>query len=312
MSYSGTARDLKRGIEGAKVQDEMRKNFKRKVDKLKRDTDAQINKMKLANMFSKEKGTYEQTFRASIIGLQTQKQFLEKRQLAIDADYNESKTTKKNRKAKIEKSKKRNLLTFVTSDNEEEDTNIFLVNPKRSKKNPMIDTSFLPDQARDLADEQLREDLRKEFMSLQKKLKKSILEITFSFWDGSNHRRTMQVERGSLIIDFLEIARKELEKNFVDLRGLNGNSLMFIKDDLIIGHNYSFQELIISKARKGNKQELFILEEWENVENNEICYKDNGIQGKVVTRTWYERNKHIYPGNKWVIYDPSLHSHIEF
>ena len=31
MSYSGTARDLKRAIHGAKVQDEMREAFQRRV-----------------------------------------------------------------------------------------------------------------------------------------------------------------------------------------------------------------------------------------------------------------------------------------
>ena len=26
--------------------------------------------------------------------------------------------------------------------------------------------------------------------------------------------------------------------------------------------------------------------------------------GKVVERHWYERNKHIFPANRWEIYDP--------
>lgn len=27
--------------------------------------------------------------------------------------------------------------------------------------------------------------------------------------------------------------------------------------------------------------------------------------GKVVERSWYERNKHIFPASRWELYDPS-------
>lgn len=60
---------------------------------------------------------------------------------------------------------------------------------------------------------------------------------------------------------------------------------------------------------KASDLQIFF-KEWEDIEKNEIYFKDNGIQGKIVTNIWYERNKHIYPGNKWVLYDPSLHSKI--
>lgn len=26
--------------------------------------------------------------------------------------------------------------------------------------------------------------------------------------------------------------------------------------------------------------------------------------GKIILRTWYDRNKHIYPANRWEIFDP--------
>lgn len=32
--------------------------------------------------------------------------------------------------------------------------------------------------------------------------------------------------------------------------------------------------------------------------------KDESHAGKVVERAWYERNKHIFPANRWEIYDP--------
>jgi len=76
---------------------------------------------------------------------------------------------------------------------------------------------------------------------------------------------------------------------------------MFIKDELIIPHSYTFYDLIVTNARnrEGN---LFKLEPYDGVD------RDVGKPGKVITRTWYERNKHIYPASRWDTFDPSLHS----
>ena len=32
--------------------------------------------------------------------------------------------------------------------------------------------------------------------------------------------------------------------------------------------------------------------------------KDESHAGKVVLRSWYERNKHIFPASRWEPYDP--------
>ena len=33
--------------------------------------------------------------------------------------------------------------------------------------------------------------------------------------------------------------------------------------------------------------------------------KDESHPGKVVERSWYEKNKHIFPASRWEVYDPS-------
>jgi len=33
--------------------------------------------------------------------------------------------------------------------------------------------------------------------------------------------------------------------------------------------------------------------------------KDESHAGKVVERSWYNRNKHIFPASRWEIYDPN-------
>src|SRR5690349_63707 len=62
---------------------------------------------------------------------------------------------------------------------------------KKIKKNPNVDTSFLPDREREEAENKLREELRQQWVEKQAALKDEDIEITFSYWDGSGHRRSI-------------------------------------------------------------------------------------------------------------------------
>jgi protein FAM50 len=66
---------------------------------------------------------------------------------------------------------------------------------KRNKfrKNPNVDTSFLPDREREEAERKERERLRQEWLRKQEELKAEEIEITYSFWDGSGHRKSVVV-----------------------------------------------------------------------------------------------------------------------
>lgn len=305
--------DLQRALHGAQIQDERKEAFERQLNALKAETEEMIQNQDINKMFEAENQTYEQKFKESIIGLVTRDDFIKKREYHLgNKEENikrdaEAMLKKKRKKLKKGLKRKKRMLTF----DEEEDVDAEIPKKKKKRKiskNPKIDTSFLPDADRDREDDKLKEQIRKEYYRKQEELKEMTLEMTFSYWDGSNHRRTMRVKRGMQIGDFLEIARKQLEKNFYDLRGIVGTNLMFVKDDLIIPHGYSFHDLISSKAVGKSKKELFPIEVWEDIEEGQISAKETGVAGKVVTRSWYERNKHIYPGNKWATYDPSHHS----
>lgn len=69
---------------------------------------------------------------------------------------------------------------------------------KKIRKNPDVDTSFLPDREREEEENRLREELRQEWAEKQTKLKEEEIEITFSYWDGSGHRRTVRMKKGTL------------------------------------------------------------------------------------------------------------------
>jgi protein FAM50 len=66
---------------------------------------------------------------------------------------------------------------------------------KRGKfrKNPAVDTSFLPDREREEAERKERERLRQEWLRKQEEIKQEEIEIVYSYWDGSGHRKSVTV-----------------------------------------------------------------------------------------------------------------------
>ena len=73
---------------------------------------------------------------------------------------------------------------------------------------------------------------------------------------------------------------------------------MFVKEDRIIPDDYTFNDLIITKA-SGSKGLLFSLDKKEGY------WKDVSYPAKILERKWYEKNKHIFPACKWKLYEPS-------
>ena len=123
--------------------------------------------------------------------------------------------------------------------------------PKRGKfrKNPNVDTSFLPDREREEQERTERERLRQEWLSKQEQMKQEEIEVTYSYWDGSGHRKSVtvsfrlhmciltpelmgrfsayvgQCKKGDDIGSFLEKCRQQ----FPELRGVNADNLMYVK-----------------------------------------------------------------------------------
>ena len=72
----------------------------------------------------------------------------------------------------------------------------------KSRKNPNVDTSFLPDREREEQERKEREQLRQEWIRKQEEMKKEEIEITYSYWDGSGHRKSVTVSfaRSNLLL----------------------------------------------------------------------------------------------------------------
>ena len=147
---------------------------------------------------------------------------------------------------------KRNLksaLSFNDSDSDDSDNDARCA-PKRRRravvmKNPSADASFLPDRVEEEKRATERTRLRKEWRDEQERIKAQFIRITYSYWNGTGHRRMAQVKKGTNVGRFLALAQEE----FREIRHLTTDSLMFVKEDLIIPHHFTFYDFIVNKAR---------------------------------------------------------------
>ena len=90
-------------------------------------------------------------------------------------------------KAKRARKKEKTKLSFADDDPSDSPPK------KRFAKNPGVDTSFLPDREREERERIEREELRKEWLAEQERVKAEVIEITYSYWDGSGHRKSVEV-----------------------------------------------------------------------------------------------------------------------
>eukprot|EP00731_Ephydatia_muelleri_P002533 Em0001g2533a len=117
------------------------------------------------------------------------------------------------------------------------------------------------------AEQKEREHLRQEWLEKQEKIKNEDIDITYSYWDGSGHRKHVQMKKGDSIRQFLQKCLESLRKDFSELS--------------------------------------FDVHEDVRIINDASLEKDESHAGKVCLRSWYERNKHIFPASRWEPYDPA-------
>ncbi|XP_027694779.1 protein FAM50A isoform X4 [Vombatus ursinus] len=330
--YKGAASEAGRAMHLMKKREKQRAQMEQMKQRI---TEENITKSNIDKKFSAHYDAVEAELKSSTVGLVTlndmkakqealvrerEKQLAKKEQskeLQLKLEKLREKERKKEEKRKI------SSLSFTLDeeeepeeDMEEEDVEREEIPSKKRKlgKNPDVDTSFLPDRDREEEENRLREELRQEWEAKQEKIKSEEIEITFSYWDGSGHRRTVKMKKGNTMQQFLQKTLEILRKDFSELRSLGPwarkrsagvEQLMYIKEDLIIPHHHSFYDFIVTKAR-GKSGPLFNFDVHDDVRllSDATIEKDESHAGKVVLRSWYEKNKHIFPASRWEPYDP--------
>ncbi|PSR75397.1 hypothetical protein PHLCEN_2v9155 [Hermanssonia centrifuga] len=258
----------------AKQRNQMREEFERQKQTLINETE---KSRPSSNRFVGQHDSMEDTLKKSTVGLVRLEEFQQRRKELEEAKAREAARTNelKDEQKKVKKRKKvaKSTLSFAMDDEAEEDS---VDTPSsrgddgdedkpskraKSRKNPNVDTSFLPDREREEAERRQREELRQEWLRKQEDMKQEEIEITYSFWDGSGHRKSVT--------------------------------------------HYTFYDFIVNKAR-GKSGPLFNFDVHDDVRllADATVEKDESHAGKVVERSYYQRNKHIFPASRWEVYDP--------
>ncbi|KAL3873278.1 hypothetical protein ACJMK2_036414 [Sinanodonta woodiana] len=317
--------------EGGRAMNLMKKRQKEQeeMEVKKKKIEEELKIGSIQNKFATHYDAIEQQLKSNTIGLVTLNEMKAKQEDVIKA--REKQLAKKDAEARfIEKQKEDKKqsdrmkianLTFTLDEDEEEEDNeeqeecekkqademvdVVQGKKKRLGKNPHVDTSFLPDRDREEEENKLREQFGQQWRAEQERIKNAEMEITYSYWDGSGHRRQCRVRKGNSIQQFLQKALETLRKEFNDLKTVTVDQLMYIKEDLIIPQHYTFYDFIVTKAR-GKSGALFNFDVHDDVRiiNDAAVEKSESHAGKVCLRSWYERNKHIFPASRWEPYDP--------
>uniref|UniRef100_A0A803LGJ2 FAM50A/XAP5 C-terminal domain-containing protein n=1 Tax=Chenopodium quinoa TaxID=63459 RepID=A0A803LGJ2_CHEQI len=296
--YVGSAQDAVR----IRRLEKQREAERRKIEELKNKTSSTQGQAGLLQFGSGTSEILETAFKKETIGLVSREEYVEKR-VNIQNKFEEEEKEKllklleEEEKLQLEKRQKRKRkvnarLSFAEeldngSEEEEEINNEEPVKVKCGKlgKDPTVETSFLPDSEREAEEQAERERLGRQWLREQAMIKNEPLQITYSYWDGTGHRR---VRKGDTIGAFLRAVQQQLAPEFREVRTTTVENLLYVKEDLIIPHLFHFD----------------VHEDVRTIADATI-EKDESHAGKVVERHWYEKNKHIFPASRWEIYDPA-------
>ncbi|CAN6900591.1 unnamed protein product [Brassica oleracea] len=328
--YVGTSQD---GVRIRRLQ-KQREAESRKIQELKSKTASGQEQSGLLQFGSSSCEILDTAFKKETVGLVTREEYVEKRVnirnkfeeeekeklLKLLQEEEELQQQKRSKKRKLKGSSRLSFaedLEDGSDDDDDNGENKSSGNLRYGKlgKDPSVETNFLPDSEREAEEQAERERLKKQWTREQEQIKNEPLQITYSYWDGTGHRRVIQastsyifflVRKGDAIGTFLRAVQQQLAPDFREIRTASVENLLYVKEDLIIPHQHSFYELIINKAR-GKSGPLFHFDVHEDVRTiaDATIEKDESHAGKVVERHWYEKNKHIFPASRWEIYDPT-------
>ncbi|CAE6520843.1 unnamed protein product [Rhizoctonia solani] len=307
---AGSQSEARRQAALVNQRKEMMEEFDRQKDAMLKETEKSLPG---TNRFVGVNDSMEESLKKSTIGLVKLEDFQNKRKELEEAKAREAARTNELKDEKVKQKKRKKIakskLSFAMDDEEgegddkkgKEASEEPPVKRNKVNKNPAVDTSFLPDREREEHERRTREELRKEWIRKQEELKQEEIEITYSYWDGSGHRKSVMCKKGDDIATFLEKCRQQ----FPELRSVSVDNLMYVKEDLIIPHHYTFYDFIVNKAR-GKSGPLFNFDVHDDVRllADATIEKDESHAGKVVERSWYQRSKHIFPASRWEVFDP--------
>ncbi|KAJ3370109.1 hypothetical protein GGF31_004726 [Allomyces arbusculus] len=287
-----------------KQRERMLKEFANKKDQIAKDNEVHVG----SDKYVSQNHDVEAQLKVDTVGLVTAEEYrlirekLErKRALEEQAGSAGKKAANKDAAPKKKRKKTVNAVTLSFGDDADAASSSAPLIPKKATKDPTVDTSFLPDRQREEEEAAERERLRQEWLAQQEATKQEEITIEYSYWDGTGHRNTVTCKKGDTIGQFLDRVRLQ----WPDLRGCAADNLVFVKEDIIIPHHYTFYDFIINQVRgKSGPIFEFTIRDDVRLVNDAAKEITESHPGKVCQRSWYERNKHIFPASRWEVFDP--------
>ncbi|CAI2170946.1 2894_t:CDS:2 [Funneliformis geosporum] len=274
MEYKGAPSEGQRQAMLEKQRAKMLSEFEKQREKITKDNQVNITNSKFVTQYE----DVEDSLKKETIGLVKLEDFQKiRKEIQVQKEREAARTAE----LKYEKFKKKQIESIEDNDVSPQP----LSKKPKLGKNPNVDTSFLPDRDREEEERKEREQLRLEWLQKQEEIKNEKISVTYSYWDGTGHRKTVSCKKGDSIATFLEKCRQQ----FHELRGVSVDNLIYVKEDLIIPH------------ARGKSGPLFSFDVHDDVR---LTHDATSHAGKVVERNWYEKNKHIFPASRWEVYDP--------
>lgn len=203
-------------------------------------------------------------------------------ELGIDSDNAPSE-----KKAAKKTTQKKRVKVAYEDDEEEEEP---VLKKKAVVKNPSVDTTGLKTKGQKDKEKSQEWNSRMGLVEKQKAMKLAPFVIRFVFYDGTQAPGQVTVKKGDPIWQILARAQR-IKKEF---HRLSVDDMMLVVNNLIIPHNYELF-WFLDKPVKTKMGNLFDQSEAESTVNT-----------KVVSRLWFERNKHVFPATLWKEFDPAV------
>ncbi|XP_009140255.1 protein XAP5 CIRCADIAN TIMEKEEPER isoform X2 [Brassica rapa] len=244
--YVGTSQD---GVRIRRLQ-KQREAERRKIQELKSKTASGQEQSGLLQFGSSSCEILDTAFKKETVGLVTREEYVEKRVNIRNKFEEEEKEKlqkllqeeeelqqqKRNKKRKIKGSSRLSFAEDLDDDSDADDGENTNLRFGKLGKDPSVETNFLPDSEREAEEQAERERLKKQWTREQEQIKNEPLQITYSYWDGTGHRRVIQVRKGDAIGNFLRAVQQQLAPDFREIRTTSVENLLYVKEDLIIPH----------------------------------------------------------------------------
>ncbi|EGI63767.1 Protein FAM50-like protein [Acromyrmex echinatior] len=254
--YKGAASEAGRAMQLMKKREIAQQEIELRKKKI--EDDLKIHNIE--NKFATHYNAVEQQLKTSTIGLVT---------------LNEMKAKQEN----IVKERERKLAQKEREKEQEKERALAAKQAEKNKQKRQIQAlSFNLDEDEDENEDEAEAEAETE------------TETETEVSDKNNAEKSIKSDdtRCNSIYQLLQRCLEVLRREFSELKTVMADQLMYVKEDLILPHHYTFYDFIVTKARHDASVET-----------------EESHAGKVLLRSWYERNKHIFPASRWEPFDPT-------